>query len=202
MKNFIKKIRRKLIDNSKPLPKYYKIAELIEGRSKVLDFGCWQGDLSKILIEKKKIKIIGCDLIEKSKFENKNFRYAKVTKEKNFPFKEKFDYIIFADVLEHLENPKNILEEAFKHTDKVVVSIPNLNFFLYKIFPKLENPPAELTPHLNHWTLKTFKEILPQNAKVKEVKFCSDFPEFRWTNYFPFKNKSYFNQTLIMEIII
>ncbi len=200
MKILIKKIRRKLINNSKTLPKYFKIAGLIEKDSKVLDFGCWQGDLSRILIERKNAKVIGCDLINKSDFKHKNFKYRKVTKSNNFPFKEKFDYIIFADVLEHLENPQKILGDAFKHTNKCIVSIPNLNFFLYRLFPKLENPPVELTSHLHHWKLSSFKKVLPSNVKIKKIKYCSDFPEFRWTNYFPFKNKSFFNQTLIMEL--
>jgi len=200
MKKFLKKIRRLYFDNSRPLPKYFKITKMIKEKSKVLDFGCWQGDLSKILIEEKNAKVIGCDLIEMPSFKNKNFRYVKVSKEKNFPFKEKFDYIIFADVLEHLKNPKDILKEAFKHTNKIIISIPNLHFFLYKLFPKLENPPIELTPHLHHWKLKTFKEVLPKNVKINKIKYCSDFPEFRWTHKI-FPKSKFMNQTLIMEVM-
>ncbi len=200
MKSILKKIRRKFINNTRPLPKYYKIAELINQNKKVLDFGCWQGELSKILIEKKNAKITGCDLIEKSTFVHKNFKYIKVTPKNNFPFKEKFDCIIFADVLEHLKNPEKILREAFKHTDRCIVSIPNLNFFLYRLFPKLENPPIELTPHLHHWKLNSFRKILLDNAKINKIKYCTDFPELRWIDQI-FPKNSFFNQTLIMEII-
>lgn len=200
MKKIIKKIRRILINQNNPIPKYYKIAEMLDYNKKVLDFGCWHGNLSKILILKKYSRVIGCDLIENSNFKDKNFKYIKVTEKDNFPFNESFDYIIFADVLEHLKNPQKFLKKAFNYTNKVIVSIPNLNFFLFRIFPKLENPPEELTPHLNHWNLESFKNILPNNVKIKKIKYCSDFPEFRWTNIFPFKNKSFFNQTLIMEI--
>ena len=200
MINKIKEFRRKLIGNTKPLPKYFKIASLLEKNKKVLDFGCWQGDLSKILIEKKNAKITGCDLIEKSSFKHKNFEYIKVNKKNNFPFKEKFDYIVFADVLEHLEDPKNILEEAFKHSKKIIISIPNLDFFLYRFFPKLENPPEELTPHLHHWTLMSFSKILPTGTKISTVKYATDFPEFRWANKL-FPKSSFSNQTLILEVI-
>ncbi len=200
MKQLFKNIRRKFIDNSKPLPKYYKIASMLKENKKVLDFGCWNGDLSKILIQEKNAQVTGCDLIEESKFKNKNFKYIKVTKEKNFPFKEKFDYIIFAGVLEHLENPNRILEEAFKHTNRIILSIPNLNFFLYKLFPKLENPPIELTPHLHHWKPKEFINSLPKNYKITKKKFCTDFPEFRWTNKL-FPGISFFHQTLVLEVV-
>jgi 2-polyprenyl-3-methyl-5-hydroxy-6-metoxy-1,4-benzoquinol methylase len=199
MKSLIRKIRRKLINNSKPLPKYFVIASLLESNKNVLDFGCWKGDLSRILIQEKNSNVTGCDLIKSSGFKHKNFEYVQVNKKNNFPFKEKFDYIVFADVLEHLENPHETLEETFKHTNKIIISIPNLNFFLYKLFPKLENPPIELTPHLHHWTLNSFKKILPENTKITKAKYCTDFPEFRWANYFPFKNKSFFNQTLIIK---
>ena len=200
MKQILRRIRRLYIKNFIKLPKYYEISNIVGENKKILDFGCWKGDLSKILIKEKNAKIVGCDLIDSSKFKHANFKYIKVTKEKNFPFKEKFDYIIFADVLEHLVNPKEILEEAFNHTNNVIVSIPNLDFFLYRIFPELENPPAELTPHLNHWRLKTFNKILSKGMVISRIIYCSDFPEFQWTNYFPFKNKSFFNQTIIMEI--
>ena len=41
----------------------------------------------------------------------------------------KFDYIIFADVLEHLHDPKKVLEDAkflLKDTGSVLLSIPNI----------------------------------------------------------------------------
>jgi 2-polyprenyl-3-methyl-5-hydroxy-6-metoxy-1,4-benzoquinol methylase len=197
----IKKIRRKLIDNTKPLPKYYKLASMLKEKKKVLDFGCWQGDLSRILIKEKKSEVIGCDLIDKPKLNDKNFKYIKVSSKKQyFPLRQNFDYVVFADVLEHLNNPKKMLEDTFRHTERCIVSVPNCNFFLYKIFPKLEEPPIELTPHIHHWTFKKFKEILPKNTEIKQVKYCTDFPEFRLFNYI-FPNVSFFNQTLIMEIV-
>lgn len=202
MIQLIKKIRRKLIKNATILPKYFKITSLVENKSKVLDFGCWQGDLSKILIEKTNAKVYGCDLIKEPLFQHKNFFYKKVRQDSNnIPFNTHFDYVIFADVLEHLQHPKDSLEKALKKSDKVIVSIPNLDFFLYRLFPKLENPPIELTPHINHWTLKSFESFLPKQMKINKVLYCTDFPELRFFNYFPFKNKRFFNQTLIMEIV-
>ena len=161
---------------------------------------CWQGELSNIIINKKNAKITGCDLIKKSDFKNKNFKYIRVNKKNNFPFKDRFDYIVFADVLEHVENPQKMIKNAFEHTGKCIISIPNLDFFLYKIFPKLENPPVELTPHIYHWNLNSFKKILPKNVKIKQVGYCTDFPEFRWSNYL-FPGISFFHQTIVMKIV-
>lgn len=201
MKELIRKIRRRYIKGSKKLPKYYKISEFVIPNKKMLDFGCWQGSLSKILIEEKQAKVVGCDLMKKCSFKNKNFKYKQVSvKNQKIPKNETYDYIIFADVLEHLKDPKKILEESFKQTQSCIISIPNLDFFLYRLFPSLEEPPTKLTPHLHHWTLKKFRNFLPKNLEIVKVTYCTDFPEFRWANHFPFKNKSFFNQTLIMEI--
>jgi len=200
MINTIKKIRRKLINNSRPLPKYYKICSLIEPNKKVLDFGCWQGDLSRIIIEKKNCKVVGCDIIKECSFKNKNFKYVKVdTKKNNFPFKERFDYIIFSDVLEHLENPAEILKRASKLADNLIISIPNINFFLFRLFPKLENPPKELTPHLHHWDIKSFTKVIPNEMRIRKIVYCTDFPELRIFNRL-FPNSKFFNQTVILEI--
>ncbi len=153
----IKKIRRVVIQKCKPLPKYFKIASLVERDRKVLDFGCWQGDLSKILIDKKNSKVIGCDLMEKCEFKDPKFRYFQVLSEKeNFPLKENFDYVIFADVLEHLKNPKKMLKETFRHTNKIIISIPNNNFFLYKIFPKIRGTPRKTYTSLASLGFKIF----------------------------------------------
>ena len=139
-------------------------------------------------------------MIDKPKLQNKKFRYIKVsTKKQNFPIKKSFDYVVFADVLEHLKNPKKMLEDTFKHTKSCIVSVPNCNFFLYRLFPRLEEPPIELTPHLHHWPLKKFRAFIPKGTEIKQVKYCTDFPEFRIFNYI-FPNISFFNQTLIMEI--
>ncbi len=200
MINKLKEKRRKYI-LSKPLPKYKKILDMLPEKEEILDAGCGKGELSKYLLEKNKdFLIIGIDTKKNCEFEHKNFKYIQKDLNKELKLKQKFDVIIFADVLEHLKNPRKVLEETSKYTDNFIISIPNSNFFLFRIHPKLENPPKGESQHLHHWKFKEFLKILPENFKIKRIKFCSDFPEFRWTNYFPFEGKSFFNQTMIMEI--
>ncbi len=119
---------------------------------------------------------------------------------RGFLFKKKFDVIIFADVLEHLKEPQKILAQASRYTNKFIISIPNLNFFMYKIYPKLENPPPGESQHLHHWKLKEFLKLLPSNFKIMGKKYCGDFPEFRWTHKL-FPKSNFFNQTLILKIV-
>ena len=47
----------------------------------------------------------------------------------DFPYKEEFDFILFADVLEHLKDPKIVLQRslpALKRTGEIIVSVPNI----------------------------------------------------------------------------
>lgn len=68
----------------------------------------------------------GYNIIEKLTFEHKNFKYIQINpKRKYFLFKEKFDYVIFADVLEHLKEPKKIMEKISNLTEIMIISIPN-----------------------------------------------------------------------------
>ena len=106
----------------------------ISFNSKVLEFGCANGRLTKRLVNEKNCKVT---IIEKDReLYNKAINYAEDgmctdimefewTKYKETPF----DYIIFADVLEHLNDPKKVLNECknlLKKSGKLLISIPNL----------------------------------------------------------------------------
>lgn len=195
MMGYLKNLRRRYIQR-KPFLKHTEIVKNVKKDCFILDAGCGQGNLSKMLLEKG-CHVVGCD-IEKPNFKHKNFTYVKVDLDKKFPFKKRFDVIIFSDVLEHLKNPEKILHMAGKITKTIIVSIPNNHFILYKLFPKLENPSEEYSQHLHHWTLESFKKIIPTDFKITKIKYCSDFPELKWLNYLT-QNK-FFHQGIIIVL--
>jgi SAM-dependent methyltransferase len=46
-----------------------------------------------------------------------------------FPYRREFDYIVFADVLEHLRDPAAVLRRcipALKETGRIIISVPNI----------------------------------------------------------------------------
>jgi len=151
---WVKQRRREFI-NSKPLPKYIRILNLIKKENSVLDAGCGKkAKLSKYLLNKNSsLKITGGDLNKTCEFMHPNFEYSLMDLNQKINAKN-FDLVIFADVLEHLKNPKQVLQNFSKHTSRFIVSIPNMNFFAYKIFPRLENPPKGESQHIHHWNLK------------------------------------------------
>jgi len=190
-----KKIRRSFIKKY-TLPKHRKILEIIPEKSKVLDLGCGNCRLSKMLL-RKKCRVTGSD-ISKLKLKIKNLKYIQADLNKKFSFRSKVDVVILSDFLEHLKKTEEVLKKCAMITGKIIVSIPNLDYFLYKIAPQLENPPGDLE-HVHHWTTESFKKIIPVELKIDKIEYCSDFPEFRWINYL-LPNKRFFNQTIIMVL--
>lgn len=119
------------------------IAKYIKPESTVLDVGCGAGYIGALL-KSKNCKLYGIDRDEKALEIAKNkVGYHKVyhfsvtdmksEKYKSF-FKEKikYDYILFADVLEHVENPGDILLNFSKKlttTGSILTSVPNVAHF-------------------------------------------------------------------------
>lgn len=119
----------------------YDIIKLIEGRGlKILEIGCAKG---KTLLKLKEIgkarEIVGIDINKFSESRNlDNFIQGNI-ESIELPYKDYFDVIICADVLEHLINPWETLQKIKKYLipgGKVIASIPNFRYFknLYNIF--------------------------------------------------------------------
>ncbi|EOS21343.1 methionine biosynthesis protein MetW [Lachnospiraceae bacterium A4] len=135
------------------------ILKQIDENSTVLEFGCANGRMTKYMKENKKCKVYIVEY-DKEAFSDA-IEYAEdgicddieclswLVKFEHI----KFDYIVFADVLEHLHNPQKILsetEKVLKKSGAVILSVPNvahgdiclnlyLNQFEYMPFGLLDN---------------------------------------------------------------
>ncbi len=96
-------------------------------------------------------------------------------------FEQKFDYIILADVLEHLKNINQVILTIWpllKKDGSMLISIPNINHidivlnlikgnFNYSLFGILDNT------HLRFFTQKSFKEwiisLLEENVNIELI---------------------------------
>lgn len=112
------------------------IANWITERSRILEFGPANGRLTKYLSEEKHCVLTIVEIDEASG------REAGQYAEKSFLGKEKgdiekyywndgdkYDFIIFADVLEHLSHPREVLLECkkiLKESGKILISVPNI----------------------------------------------------------------------------
>lgn len=166
------------------------IASKIKEGSTVLDIGCGAGYIG-VLLKDKKCKVYGIDVdskaLETAKSKEcykKVFNFSITEKEnenyKKF-FKEKieFDYIIFADVLEHVVNPGEIIFELSKKLKKdgeILISLPNVahmditrglinRTFNYNKIGLLDNT------HLRFFTKSSFYDMIESINAVYNTKF-------------------------------
>ncbi len=118
---------RKLVDDS------------ITENSLILEFGPSSGELTKHLSENKHCIV---DIVEidseagtiAAKYSRNALLGNKLGDIENFIWKAKFkdfkyDFIIFSDVLEHLYNPKAVLEQCkhyLNNNGKIIISVPNI----------------------------------------------------------------------------
>ena len=157
--------------------KYYNnlrtdVLELLPNKlSKILEAGCGEGFTGEEAKKRTGAEITGIELFNDAA-EKARTRLDKVIGgnleliELDFP-NEYFDCIIYADVLEHLKNPENVL---IKHREKlndngyIIASIPNIQYIrpvLSILFDKLEYAEAGILDrtHLRFFTLHTIKKM-------------------------------------------
>ncbi len=100
-----------------------------ENRGIVADLGCGDGDYS-VALTKMGFKVTACDLDVK-RFRHRgeiDFKICDVTKK--LPFDDaSLDYVVLAEVIEHLRNPYQVMQEisrVLRPGGKLILSTPNI----------------------------------------------------------------------------
>ncbi len=165
------------------------ISEKIKKHSKVLEFGPASGRLTKYLANSKECTV---DIVEINSSAGNiaahYSRHALVGEEEgdiekfvwyNRFINEKYDYIVFADVLEHLRNPEKVLRESAKLLNDngvVLFSVPNIahgsiilnllnNKFNYTTVGLLDDT------HIRFFTIFSLLEMIERlDMSVKDIK--------------------------------
>lgn len=174
-----------------------KIYGLIPARAKILDIGCATGSLATALNKNKKCHVVGLEFNPQSvaicrksgafakiiQYDMNNFDVNDFPKYLNF-----FDYIVCADVLEHLLQPEkslNELKKLLQKNGKMIISLPNiahasiktnllLNDFTYTKMGILDKT------HLHFYTYKNIAQLLSQ-CNLKIIKASSvNMPADGW----------------------
>lgn len=182
--------RLRFVDN---LPRYRVIAEMVGGGT-VLDYGCGEGYLGRIL-QARGCDVTGCDISEQL-LKRCPFPTHRLDLNKAADFADdQFDTVVSSDVLEHLRDPEAALGEMRRIARRqVVVSVPNSrDYLLYKILPSMENPHERYSPHLHHWSRRSFPY---PDMPLLEFKYCTDIPELRFCNLV---RLAPFSQTMVMK---
>ena len=160
--------------------RYNFIKEKISNKN-LLDFGCGVGGFLD-MAKKSAIKVSGVELeiaLQASYQERKLnvFSNLKEAQEKN----EKYDIITAFHVVEHLQNPKKILEDLsklLKKNGEIIIEVPNSNDALLTLY---ENESFQnftyWSQHLFLFNKKTMTELVSQvNLKLNWIKHVQRYP--------------------------
>ena len=155
--------------------------EIKEG-SYVLDIGCNNTKLSKILSDRKNCKVTAIDKSEK--LENSSFieKYISFDLDNGLPDLNynKFDYILLLDVIEHLKNPEEFMIKLKQKTEKnpkltIIASTGNVGFFIIRLMLlfgsfNYGNKGILDKTHTRLFTFSSFKQLMIQAGfNIKKI---------------------------------
>jgi len=178
------------------------ISSWIKPATKVLDLGCGDGELLKILREKYDVHGYGIENdVENIKKSIKNgVNVLQIDLDSGLDdFESKsFDYVVLAQSLQVLKEPKKLIDEMLRVGNEIIVSFPNmghwssrLDLMLKGTMPVTENLPYSWheTPNIHLCTIRDFTlfckennyKILEKSITTVDQKnnfFTDNFPNF------------------------
>jgi 2-polyprenyl-3-methyl-5-hydroxy-6-metoxy-1,4-benzoquinol methylase len=148
----------------------------LKNSPKILDIGCGQGQLGKLLIDNLNADVCGIEIfqdnIEKASSVLTQTILGDIESMDLSIIGKNYDYVIFSDSLEHLADPESVLKKAktLLNTDGcLLISIPNVRNFRVTI-PLLFNDSWEYTDEglldKTHLRFFTFTSIIKLLNKV------------------------------------
>ncbi len=167
---------------------YSLILDMIEDGSRVLDLGCGNGYLLKLLKDKKKIKGNGIEIDQNGVIQCLEKGLSVIQGDideglKQFTDKS-YDYVILNQTLQSTYNPDFVLEEMLRVGKKCIVSFPNFaywkirfNFFFTGNMPKSQVLPFEWfnTPNIHLLTIKDFFDFAKKhNINILDVIYTTE----------------------------
>jgi methionine biosynthesis protein MetW len=159
------------------------IANLLPIQSRVLDVGCGDGTLIKVLINQKNIDARGIEL-EENKVKQCISKGLSViqgnaeTELGQFPDKA-FDFVVLSQTLQAFYQPENVLSELLRIGQKVIISIPNFGYWQIRAsllffgkMPVTKSLPDSWynTPNLHMCSIKDFYQFCDKkNIKMNRI---------------------------------
>ena len=163
---------------------YEMITRLIDSGASVLDLGCGDGTLLKMLKEKKQVKGVGVEINQDmviAALENGCSVIQGDIDEGLTHFSDNsFDFCILGQTLQSTEKPDFVIEEMLRVAKKSIVSFPNFAHWRVRFYlllkgkmPKSKALPWEWynTPNIHLLTIHDFFEFCAaRNIKILNYK--------------------------------
>jgi len=166
---------------------YEIIVQMIENGAKVLDLGCGNGELLKLLKDKKNVKGRGVEINEENiiKCVEKGLSVFQGDIDEGLKdYQDKsFDYVILNSTLQCTHKPDYVIQEMLRVGKKAVISFPNFAYWRVRTYlccggrmPKSKMLPFEWynTPHIHLLTVNDFKDFCKQrNIEILQAVYMN-----------------------------
>ena len=159
-----------------PRKDFKLISEWIKPDSSVLDLGCGDGSLLKLLIEQRNISGYGIDTstekIIKSLNNKINVIYSDINHKLDYFSDNSFNFVILAQSLQVVENPVELIKEMLRVGDEAIISFPNMGHWKSRLYlflkgkmPVTDELPYSWhsTPNIHLCTIRDFREMCKLN---------------------------------------
>jgi len=178
-------------DESNTNHSWYKAYTLIAANSKVLDVGCSSGNFGEVLIKRKNCVVDGIELdkddVKRAAKKLHRVYRLNVESDSLLRLKDKYDYLYFGDVIEHLFNPLATLKKVkslLKPNGSIIFSIPNMGHISVRLellkgnFEYTETGLLDKT-HIRFFTLDEVKRVFNESGyAVEKLDYVEkDYPK-------------------------
>jgi len=152
------------------------ISSWIESNTKVLDLGCGNGELLKILKKNQNVRGYGIDNDIKNIKDSlkKDVNVLQIDLDNGLSEFEtnSFDYVVLAQSLQVVKRPKELIDEMLRIGKEIIVSFPNMGHWSSRVqlltkgmMPITKNLPYtwDKTPNIHLCTIKDFLTFCEKN---------------------------------------
>jgi methionine biosynthesis protein MetW len=148
------------------------VAEMVAPGARVLDVGCGDGDLLRLLAETRRVDGRGIELSREGVNEcvARGLAVVQGDADSDLAFypDDAFDYVILSQTIQATRNPRTVLEHMLRIGRRAIVSIPNFGHWRIRVdvglrgrMPVTENLPYSWwdTPNIHFCTIKDFRQL-------------------------------------------